>query len=64
MKKETICWHCENATNGNKCPWANGIPRKDWEAARRDIYYYDYDIDRMRHEESYIVLKCPGFKEG
>ena len=29
---ETLCWKCDNCTDGSKCEWALGRPVKGWEA--------------------------------
>ena len=54
LSNETLCWDCQNAT---RCSWADGIPVKGWEATPTIVYDRDGDFN------SYIVTKCPLFKE-
>lgn len=53
-KKETLCFSCQNFT---RCSWANGIPVKGWEATPTIVQDRDGDFS------SYLVTKCPLFKE-
>lgn len=49
MEKETLCWYCEKYSN---CSWSRKFkPIENWVAK------YSKTTD------SYIVLKCPQFKD-
>lgn len=52
--EETLCWRCQNCT---RCSWADGIPVKGWEATPTIVRDCEGDFS------SYIVTKCPLFKE-
>lgn len=52
--KETLCWSCKNCT---RCSWADGIPVKGWTATPTVVHDHDGDYN------SYLVTKCPYFKE-
>lgn len=58
MKKETICWKCQNFA---KCSWSRGIPVENWDATptiRKEIEDGEEIITR-----SYCVNSCPQFLE-
>lgn len=56
MKKETICWGCQNY---NKCSWAKGTPVKGWEATPT-VIVNDYG-NRVEKVESFCVHNCPEY---
>lgn len=62
---DTLCWDCENAVNGKKCPWVGSFtPVEGWEAIP-DLVWYNTPLvgGVVRHEQkSYIVLSCPLFQ--
>lgn len=62
---DTLCWKCENAVNGRKCPWARDFtPVEGWEA-EPDLVWYNTPLvgGMVKHEQpSYIVKSCPLFE--
>lgn len=54
---ETLCWKCDNCTDGSKCEWALGRPVKGWEAT--PTAYPDSGF--ITH--SFMVTKCPKYVE-
>lgn len=59
--KPTLCWKCEKACGG--CSWsADFDPVKGW-TAKRTIIKGDTNENCHRDIESYIVFKCPLFKD-
>ena len=62
MKEKTVCWNCKKATSRYECPWAGGEPRDDWDAVSVERVWYDND-HRPHIQHSFLVRKCPGFKE-
>ena len=57
-KSTTLCWDCANACDKNKCPWAGGKPRDDWEATPTKIERAAHGAEMV---DSFHVTKCPGF---
>lgn len=55
--RETLCWYCAKATDGNKCPWAYGKEVDGWTAEETII---DNDGDMT---SSYCVIDCPLYEE-
>lgn len=62
-KKETLCWRCKNAVpdkkKGTGCSWSKSFePVEGWDAKEVQIKLYE-----GKSCTSYIVKKCPMFKE-
>lgn len=59
MKKETICWNCQNYS---KCSWSIGIPVENWDATPTEYI----DIQGKDHKphivKGFCVNSCPQFK--
>lgn len=54
--RESICWSCANATNGNKCKWVkNFTPIEGWKAIKKNIAYSNGD------GETYEIRYCPNY---
>lgn len=63
-KPNTICWLCDNATDGRKCPWvAFGKPVEGWKAEPTIILNHDPYHGTMK-QRSFKVLECPLFVQG
>lgn len=63
----TICWDCEHSDKGENsiCPWAREFkPVDGWEVKRTilNIKYSNSSKWQKKDAESYIVTKCPLFK--
>lgn len=59
--KATLCWRCANACGG--CSWsADFYPVKGW-TARPTIIKADASETWHHDVKSYIVIKCPLFKD-
>lgn len=58
----TLCWRCANAC-GN-CEWSDGsfTPVKGWDATET-LLIGDRGISRPKRMQSFIVRKCPKFKD-
>lgn len=60
----SICWDCENAVPNKKdrgCSWSIKFePVEGWDAERSDLNMQH----RKDNVESYIVKRCPLFKQG
>lgn len=57
MKKETLCWGCQNFA---KCSWARGVPVEGWDATPTKIVHCSKGEKVIT--ESYIVNSCPQYK--
>ena len=57
MKKETLCWRCQNFS---KCSWSRGVPVKDWDAEPTIVQNYSNGL--LEEVHSYCVNSCPQFK--
>lgn len=57
-ERGTLCWRCANACNKNKCSWANGVPRSDWQADKTRLWS---QTNEDGYIDSFLVIKCPGF---
>jgi len=58
MKRQTLCWDCENACGG--CSWSDHwkhTPVEGWTAKRTRLR-----MDKDDYGDSYIVIECPEFK--
>jgi len=61
-KKATLCWRCKKASGGYDCEWArkeNYEPVPGWKAKQTTVL-----IEQSRTVDSFLVLRCPKFKEG
>ncbi len=57
IRKETLCWSCQNA-RANYCSWFTDFtPVENWEAIKTRVKH-----GLNRFDESYCVHKCPNFK--
>lgn len=57
MKKETLCWRCQNFS---KCSWSRGVPVENWDADPTIVQ--DYSDGVLEEIHSYCVNSCPQFK--
>ena len=58
--KRSLCWSCQNATNGGKCPWARSFaPVPGWKAEKTQI---KGNGKGAKGYESYNVRKCPLYR--
>lgn len=58
--KRSLCWSCQNATNGSKCPWARSFtPIPGWKAEKTQI---KGNSKGAKGYESYNVRKCPLYR--
>ena len=58
--KRSLCWSCQNATNGGKCPWARSFePVRGWEAEKTHI---NGNGKGAKGYESYNVKQCPLYR--
>lgn len=57
MKKETLCWRCQNFS---KCSWSRGVPVENWDAEPTVVQ--DYSSGVLEEIHSYCVNSCPQFK--
>ena len=59
LKKQTLCWRCQNACGD--CPWSDGTftPVKGWKARRTIIRVNELG----EIVTSYLVQECPMFKD-
>lgn len=55
--RETLCWDCAKATDGNRCPWAYGKEVDGW-TVEETIIDNEGNIAR-----SYLVIACPLYEE-
>lgn len=60
MKKETLCWGCQNYA---KCSWAKGVPVEGWDATPTTFIdkYGNAADNGIIEVHSYIVNKCPQY---
>lgn len=57
----TLCWDCQKADSRFKCPWAGGVPRKDWQAEPTVINPCGINSPTNKPVKSYRVISCPAF---
>lgn len=58
--KQTLCWGCANAYG--RCSWSQSFtPVDGWTATPTKIHYNGVNTESI---PSFLVERCPSFKEG